>query len=319
MRSNPLPQTAEPSQASAVDSYMTAPTILSPQMARPTFLIIGAMKCGTTSLHRYLTLHPQIQMPTLKELNFFSGPPGGFPYPVGSRRIDRLDRYERLFDPAVAVRGEASPNYAVYPRRTGVPERIKEVIPDAKLIYLVRDPVARTVSQYQLEIASVGENRSLREVLGDLSDPNSIYTCPSFYAHQLDQYLRHFPQERILVVDQADLLANRHSTLKEIFDFLSVDNSFVSKGFDEKLNTSEEHRTYSKFTVMTMRARASLLLKLPRGLRVFMRRSVERVVSRPLERPTLDDDLRIRLQELYAEDVTRLRQITGKQFSTWSV
>jgi hypothetical protein len=288
-------------------------------MTRPTFLIVGAMKCGTTSLHHYLRLHPEIQIPTLKELNFFSGPPGEFPYPAGARRIERLDEYERLFDPAFRVRGEASPNYSVHPRRTGVPERIKQLIPDVKLIYLVRDPIARTLGQYQLQVSTANERRSLSEALADLSDPYSLYTCPTLYALQLEQYLRHFSQDQILVVDQADLLHQQRRTLLEIFEFLSVDSSFASPQFAEKLNTSEGHRTYSNFVVIARRARGTPLLRLPRGVRVFLRRTVERLVSRPLDAPRLDDALRERLHALYDDDVTRLRLLTGKSFPTWSI
>src|SRR5664279_2321988 len=144
-------------------------------MARPTFLIIGGMKCGTTSLHHYLSEHPEIQkLPRMKETNFFSGPPEGIPYPPGSRRIAHLEEYERLFDDAYEVRGEASPCYTLYPRRKGAPERIKALIPDAKLIYLVRDPVARAVSQYRFSVSVENEHRSLREALSDLSDPYSL-------------------------------------------------------------------------------------------------------------------------------------------------
>jgi hypothetical protein len=289
-------------------------------MARPTFLIIGAMKSGTTSLHHYLKLHPEVQIPAMKELNFFSGPPGDYAYPAGSKRVEQLADYERLFDPAFAVRGEVSPNYAVYPRRTGTPRRIMEAVPDAKLIYAVRDPVARAVSQYQHHVASLNERRTLANALvEDLKDPHSLYICPGFYALQLEQYLQHFSQEQILVIDQADLLSNRQATLREIFAFLSVDDSFVSDGFDEEILTAKDHRSYSRFVVLMAWLRTTPLLKLPRGMRVFVRRSLERVVSQPLEAATLDDELRYRLQELYAEDAKRFRELTGKTFPTWSV
>ena len=85
----------------------------------PTFFIIGAAKAGTTSLHFYLDQHPQIQMSAIKEPNYFAGAANGIPYPVG--RVDRLERYEQLFDPAFEVRGEASPSYTSAPRRLGVP------------------------------------------------------------------------------------------------------------------------------------------------------------------------------------------------------
>jgi len=276
------------------------------------------MKAGTTSLYHYLDQHPQIQMASVKETNFFSGPPNGVPYPAGLKRIERLEDYEQLFDPAFAARGEASPSYTIYPQRMGVPERIKDVIPKAKLIYLVRDPVARAVSQYQHHVSYENERRSLHEVL-DPSHPHGRYTGPSFYAAQLERYLQHFPLESILVVDQADLLADRQTALHQIFAFLGVDESFYSRQFEDEMNTREELRTYSRFVVLVRYARATPLQRLPRSLRVFLRRTVRQVVSRPLKQSMLSDDLRARLQELYRDDVGRLRALTGKAFSSWSV
>jgi hypothetical protein len=289
------------------------------KVVRPTFLIIGAFKCGTTSLHHYLVQHPQIQMPTMKETDFFSGPANGFPYATGAKRIESLSEYEKLFDPTIKARGEASPNYTAYPRRPGTPERIKEIIPNAKLVYLVRDPVARTVSHYHHRVSTEGERRSLREALSDLADPYSPYLCPSFYALQLEQYLRHFRQDQVLIIDQADLFSRREATLREIFNFLSVDDSFISPRFEEEVNTGRERRTYSRFIILLRYAQASPLQRLPRKFRLAMRHAVERIVSQPLEPPKLDDDLRLKLQELYTSDTARLRQLTGKAFSTWSI
>jgi len=142
-------------------------------MALPTFFIIGAPKAGTTSLHNYLCEHPEIQMSAVKEPNFFA------PHldPINEpRRVGSLDQYEQLFDPAVAVRGEASTPYSEYPLRQGVPERIHEQVPEAKFVYMVRDPVERTISHYNHLVAPQGERRSLAEALGDL-DPRSPSIC----------------------------------------------------------------------------------------------------------------------------------------------
>lgn len=258
-------------------------------------------------------------MPTLKETNFFSGPPNGVPYAAGAKRIKCLSDYERLFDPAIPARGEASPNYTAYPLRPGVPERVKKVIPNARLIYLVRDPVIRTVSHYHHRVSTEGEHRSLEEALSDLSDLYSPYICSSFYALQLEQYLHHFHNDQIMVVDQADLHANRQVTLRDIFLFLSVDDSFVSSRFDDEINTRDDRRTYSRFFVLMRRVQATPLQRLPRGLRITMRKTLEGLVSKPLEVPHLSEDLRSRLRELFADDVNRLRSLTGKTFSSWSV
>ena len=295
-------------------------------MALPTFIIIGSMKSGTSSLHHYLGEHPQIQkLPAMKETNFFSGPPEGIPYPPGSKRIERLEDYERLFDPAFEVRGEASPCYALYPRRKGVPERIKDIVPDAKLIYLVRDPVDRAVSHYHFRVAVEDERRPLREALTDFTDPNSLYTCPGFYAAQIERYLQHFKDGRILVVDQSDLLTDRQATLRKIFAFLAVDDSFTSPRFDEEANTGRELRTYSYFVVLHRRVKASRLLqrlilqRLSPEQRRSIRQAVQRLSSQPLDPPQLDDDTRCRLQDIFVDDVDRLRALTGEAFPTWSL
>ena len=176
--------------------------------ALPTFFIIGAAKAGTTSMHYYLGLHPQIQMSSVKEPGYFAGPENGRPYPSG--RISTLSDYEALFDPSFAVRGEASPNYTFAPVRSGVPSRIKQLVPEAKLIYLVRDPVARTISHHQHTVALGDERRSLAAVLSDLSEADSLAQISmSLYARQLEPYLAHFERDRIMVIDQADFSTDR--------------------------------------------------------------------------------------------------------------
>jgi hypothetical protein len=287
-------------------------------VALPTFFVIGAAKAGTTSLHHYLDQHPQIQMSAHKEPNFFAGPENGVPYPPG--RVDRLEAYEQLFDPRIAVRGEASTDYAANPRRQGVPERIKELVPDAKFVYLVRDPIARVISHYQMRVAFLGERRSLPEALGDLSDRFSPYICAGFYASQVELYLRCFPHEHVLVVDQADLLARRRETLREIFAFLGVEETVESARFDEQLLDKRGWRTYppgyARFVDRVVSPAAGWL---PLGLRRSLRGAVERVLWSPLQTPELEDELRARLEALYAGEVERLRALTGKDFPTWSL
>ena len=107
--------------------------------AMPNLIIIGGLKCGTTSIHHYLGLHPEIQMSKPKELNFF----------VAELNWDLgLDWYASRFDDRFPVRGESSPHYTNLPRFTGVAERIREHCPDARLIYMVRDPIKRILSHW---------------------------------------------------------------------------------------------------------------------------------------------------------------------------
>jgi len=286
-------------------------------MALPTFFIIGAPKAGTTSLHHYLDQHPEVQMSAVKEPQFFSGPANGIPYRMG--RIEDLGRYEELFDPAVRVRGEATAEYAVSPRRAGVPERIKAMVPEAKFIYLVRDPVPRTVSNYKMMVALKGERRSLREALGDFSDLRSPYISPSLYATQLELYLRQFPADRVLVLDQADLRSDRMPALRRVFSFLDVDPEVESAGFGEELLTSQEWREYPDgYADFVAKRVAPLFRWIPAGFRRSVRGAVERRLW-PSVDTSMDDELRERLEERFAPEAERLRQLTGQQFAGWSV
>jgi hypothetical protein len=287
-------------------------------MALPNFFVIGAAKAGTTSLHHYLDQHPQVQMSAIKEPNFFGGPDNGIPYPPD--RVVRLEDYEKLFDASSAMRGEASTDYTTHPRREGVPERIEQLVPDAKFIYLVRDPIARTISHYQMRVAFLGERRSLPEALGDLSDPRSPYTCASFYASQLELYLERFPRERFLVVDQADLLSERRRVLREIFAFLGVEEDLDSERFDAELLANKgDWRAYPP---RYARLKAHVISPMTRWVSPELRRVIRAPLERrfsPLEEPTLDERWRARLRRLYADEVDRLRELTGQSFSTWSL
>lgn len=286
-------------------------------MALPTFFIIGAPKAGTTSLHHYLDQHPQIQMSQVKEPRFFAGPANDIPYPPD--RIDSREEYECLFDPAFNVRGESSTDYATHPRRSGAPERIKALVPDAKFIYMVRDPIARTVSHYKMRAALLGETRTLSDALGDLSDLRSPYISPSLYASQLELYLQSFPEDSVLVIDQSDLLSDRRPTLKQIFSFLSVDTHIDSPQFDTELLDGQDWRAYpSAYGSFIRRFVTPSLQWVPRNLRRSVRSSVERRLWPPLE-ADLDDDLRSRLRERYYPEVERLRTLTGQSFSSWSL
>lgn len=287
-------------------------------MALPTFFIIGAAKAGTTSLHFYLDQHPEIGMSAVKEPHFFAGPENGLPFPP--ERIGDLAAYEAIFDPRYRVRGEASPSYSNAPRREGVPERIKELVPAAKLIYLVRDPVERTLSHYQHSIASGKEQRPLDEALADLDDPHSYLACHSLYGRQFELYLEHFPAEETMVVDQAELLDDRGAVLRRAFGFLEVDPDFTSEQFEAELwRTSDRRVSPPGQHGLISRCIAPRTRWVPPAARRSLRRAYERAFWRPLEKPSLSPEQRARLQEFYAPDVERLRALTGQTFAGWSV
>ncbi|HVL89066.1 MAG TPA: sulfotransferase [Actinomycetota bacterium] len=188
-----------------------------PQGRLPTFLIIGAMKCGTTSLYHYLREHPGVFMPEVKAPEFFAG---------GAHWRRGIDWYRGLFaaaKPGTRALGEASNVYAKYPRYRGVPERIALAVPGVKLIYAIRDPVERIRSHWQTRASEGSERRPLHEAA--FADP--IYLDYSRYAMQIEQYLPVFPREQIMVIRAEDLRDDRIGTLARVYEFIGVDPAFV--------------------------------------------------------------------------------------------
>ena len=289
----------------------------------PTFFIIGAAKAGTTSLYRYLAEHPEIHMSPIKETNFFCADNGDFRYRT---RIGEAAEYEALFDSRAACRGESSNSYSEYPRHRGVPKRIHEAVPDAKLIYLVRDPIERLKSLYMQAIASARKDRrfagelSVEKVIGDIEDPTNEYICGGRYMTQIAQYMEVFPRSSLLVVDHADLLRNRFETLSRVFRFLGVDHTFVSAGITEQHNASAAKRRFTDAYVgLRYSPFKSAIDRLPAGLRAPLVGAAQRTLSRRPPAPEISDDDRRRLIELFAPEVDALRRVTGEQFSTWSM
>jgi hypothetical protein len=278
----------------------------------PNLLIIGAQKCGTSSLHEYLRLHPEVFMSSQKELNFFAGP--GWNWGQGR------EWYEAQFrgGETASVRGESSPSYSMHPWVPGVPERIHGVVPDAKLVYLVRDPIERMISQYA-HYSSRGYTRQPISELFSLDRfEESDYVLFSRYAMQLDEYLRHFPPSRILVLAQEDLHRDRAETLRKVFRFLEVDDSFNTEGFAAEYNVQQQevlHRTLNRLARGRINGeRYAALARWVPGLRWLDRR-----LKRPLARPEIDAELRERLAEYVKPDADRLRELTGMRLESWSV
>jgi hypothetical protein len=191
------------------------------------------------------------------------------------------------------------------------------VIPDARIVYLVRDPIERLLSHYHMEVALGRERRPLAAAIANPSE--SRYVAQGRYWMQLDPYLRSFPREQVLVVDQDELGHDRAAALGRVFAFLGVDADFVSREFDEV-----------HFPAMARRRRrpvAKAILALDRAVgsqRSYNARRrvparVRAMLTAPLERPALEPALRARLEELYAPDAARLREHTGLRFESWSV
>ena len=293
----------------------------------PNLIVIGAAKAATTSLHSYLDQHPEITMAWPHATGSRAGAGGNEADPKEMRFFWRDDWreqmawYESHFDVATPVRGEATPAYSQHPYHPDVAPRIHSVVPDARLIYLVRDPIDRLVAHYVQQRVD-GDRRSFAERMAEMDQPGNPLVCSSRYAMQLDQYLgAGFDASQILVVDQSELQHDRAGTLREVFAFLGVDEAFWSDAFESQRNTREEKRELTAVGAPLFQRVVD-----PVGRRALPRRwpalrpAARRALSRPIrERPVVEGETRARLEAILRPDVERLRELTGKRFSSWSL
>lgn len=282
----------------------------------PNFFVIGAAKCGTTSLAFYLQAHPEIHLSPVKETRYFAAPDPHKPF--GGPRIGRRREYEALFESSAPARGEASPAYSQHPWRAGVPERIHALIPGARLVYLVGDPIKRLVSHYRQALAHTGETQTLAQIL---EQPDHPFLCAGRYALQLERYLEVFPREQLLVIDQDQLLHERRRALERVFDFLHVSPDFWSAEFELMRNRGSEHRVLSRGPYARLRASAlhGALGALPDRLRRGLVSSARRALAPAVGELALDSSQREHLEACYRPEAARLREITGQSFSGWSL
>jgi hypothetical protein len=276
--------------------------------ALPTFVVIGAAKAGTTSLHAYLSQHPDIGMSIVKEPQYFSDPDGA----------QWHDYYLSNFDETKSVRGEASTIYSRHPTVPGVPERMAAAVPDMKIIYMVRDPVDRAFASYVEEMSHDIERRPPEVAFADASHPFNPYVSASKYAMQLRRYIDAFPDLRWLVVDMNDLRSEPQPTLDRICAFLEVAPFQVTAL--QELNSRATKRRYPG-VVRVLRASRVLrgMYRLPPGMREALLRPMRRALSRPMDALELPPTVRADIAAALADDVREFRELTGQQFPHWSI
>lgn len=273
----------------------------------PNLIIIGAMKSGTSSLHFYLDQHPDVQMSRTKELHFF----------IEENNWSRgLDWYRSHFSQRFPVRGESTPAYTHFPFRRGVPQRIHEIIPEARLIYVVRDPMERTLSHY---VHAVSAGRESRPVDQAVTNPDEPYVTRSRYFTQIAQYLEYFPPEQILIVNTYDLLRNRSDVVSRAFDFVGVDASFDSEQFSRMRGKGGDKRRPTPTGARLSRFLDRTLSSLPSEVRDRIKRPILLPFTRAMPKPDLGDRAREELRRLLAEDVGRFREWTDDPLTGWSI
>ncbi len=186
------------------------------ERALPDFIVIGGMKCGTSSLFKYLNQHPQLFSSNYKEVRYFSH----------DEYYSRGEKWYRIHFPLAkdipenSLVFEASPDYLFYEE---APERMAKLLPGVKLIALLRNPTERAISHYFHDLK---KGRKQGEIFNAVTDDREIYKDKGMYKKQLERYYELFPPDNILIINSEKFFEDPVKTLKETCLFLGVDPDF---------------------------------------------------------------------------------------------
>lgn len=295
----------------------------------PDFYIIGAAKCGTTALYQYLSAHPSVFMPRLKEPHFFAR---DFP---SYRRVHTTEEYLALFSaaPAGAMTGEASVWYLY--SEVAVQEIIRVQL-DAKFIVMLRNPVevAQSLHAQQVvvfvedipdfESAWRAQDRRARgeDIPLHCTEPTHLeYGRVCRFADQLERLFRIVPKRQVLVVIYERFFSDPASQYRQVLQFLGL--TFDGRTSFERINASQ---LPGNFAVHRLISRPPLILQpafvLLRGLsrRLGLRLGVlSRFLAnvRTGQRPAVSDSLDRELHDYYANDIARLERLIGQSLDIW--
>ena len=280
------------------------------QDKRPNFFMVGAPKTGTSSFFKYLSGHPEIFLPAVKELHYFSYPEVSDTYydiPFVTSESEYLDLFDNRRNEKAA--GDLSPSYLF---RTEAAERIRRFQPEARIIISLRNPVERAISHYLMDVRLGYQKRPLAEFMQRTEENRLFYEQyieVGMYSRQIQAYLEKFGPENVLILLYDDLVRDRHAYLREIFRHLGVDQHVA---IDMRVHNafSMPRSGFIRRLIQTGAAKR-ISSRLPDSLK----RGIKSV-THSRERPDLSPD-EPQLAEIFREDIHAVARIIGRDLSHW--
>lgn len=270
----------------------------------PNLLIIGAMKCGTTSLHDYLNRHPDIFMSEPKEIHYYADE---------NYNSKDVGWYKDFFKSDSKIVGTTPQSYTKAHNKyyKNIPERIHKDTPDVKMIYIVRDPIKR----YASHILESYHCDPIHDI--EYSKESGNFWKTSLYYYQISHYLKYFKKEQIHVLSLEELNENPLNELNKIFKFLEVEE-VENKSLFDFVSNSAETKKIPKRIKNNILYRAGLKLNANATAKVG-ELLAKRFYKKLLSKPTLTNEDLDFLKEKLQDDVTKFRELTGKPFGKWSI
>lgn len=267
------------------------------------FIGIGTFRAGTTWIFECLKEHPQICGSKKKETKYFAD--------------DRIyeqgaEYYKKQFVHCVPnqIAGEFYPGY-LYSKKAA--ERIRNLLPNVKLIACFRNPADRAYSHYLLQKSKKGFKESFREML----EKNGEYIEQGFYFKNLQHYLDKFPRENILLLVYEDIEKDPVKFIQSIYKFLDVDPNFIPPSANKRINFNVDQRYHSLWLKKIL---SKLLSSKSRLFQFIMRwntKDKSKLNFADRSRANMPEEDRKFLQKIYAEDIKRMEELLGRSLDMW--
>lgn len=309
----------------------------------PTFLIVGAVKAGTTSLHEYLQMHPEVYMSPVKETNHFSDGDMLFEHfnvdykqdvnvnlekylegPMDKKihiaHVRTFQQYVQLFRNVTNQKaiGEVSNSYLYLPNTANT---IKQVLPDVKIVMILRNPVERLYSQYlmNLKLGKIIERDLLKEIAADQAKPikgwgvSHLYLEVGNYYEQVKRYYDNFPAQNIKVILFDDFKKDAAGTMRDLFHFLGVDENFALD-MSQRYNEAGMPR-FGKLNYWLTQIGVYGLVK-----KVFspeLKEKIKSIIYTKDNIPKITASEKQYLQDYYRNDIQALAKLLNRDLSAW--
>ena len=309
----------------------------------PNFFIVGVAKGGTTSLHAYLSQHPQVYMSPIKETNYFSQADmhpdlfnreyrddisldlvrylsGSMTQHVHIANIEHWDDYIQLFRDAEGRKavGEASTSYLFCPSTAA---RLAETFPDARIVMILRNPIDRAYSHYlmNLRLGKTLDTDFIHEIEADYQRSTKgwgvsrLYLELGLYAEQVRRYLEHFPKQQVHIILYDDYRENARETMQSLCRFLDIDDH-APIDLSRKLNSAGMPRFRHINYALTQIGAVSAIKRL---ISQPMKQRLQSLMYSRANIPKMDSRARSRLADFYRDDVGQLGELLSRDLSGW--
>lgn len=301
---------------------------------KPNFLIIGVPKAGTSSLYMYLKKHPEVFLTSQKELHFFSAKKlsqnlnGPGDKEAFSRVIKNWESYIKLFKNVKneKIIGDISPSYLYFSKST-IPLIKEKLGVNTKIIITLRDPIERLHSQFlhktrlmletkPIELALAYEEKRKKNAYGDFWQ----YKAHSLYFENCKNFIDSFGKDNVKIIIFENILSEPQKTVKEIFNFLEVDQNFIPENLDEVFNKGGYYKK-NKLTTYLLKpnlVKQFLYKHLGRFIgRIYSNYKNKVLKTHTLQKPIIPDKTVQELKAYFKQDVELLKTKYGLDISKW--